>query len=323
MRLFALLAVVSVALSVSGNVPSPQYTEDGQLLLPADYREWVFLSSGVGMTYGPVGAGRGFPPMFDNVFVRPEAYRSFLRTGRWPDKTVFLLEVRYATSHGSINKDGHFQTDLSGLEALVRDEGRFEEKWGFFGFPTRGGEPARTGRRISKEAGCLACHTAHGAVDGTFVQFYPTLLEVAEKKGTLRADFRPFTPSPVRLYHTLANEGWPAAEKVLAAAQAEDPGAAVVNPAVLNSVGYELLGEKKASLAVSLLEWVAAAHPRSANAQDSLAEALEAAGETARARAAAKKALELLPGDTSLPERQRKGIEAANRKRLEDGARPY
>jgi hypothetical protein len=244
MRLPALLAVVSVALSVSGNAPSPQYTEDGQLLLPEDYREWVFLSSGVGMTYGPVGAGRGFPPMFDNVFVRPEAHRSFRETGRWPDQTVFVLEVRYATSHGSINKDGHFQTDLSGLEALVRDEGRFEEKWGFFGFPTRG-VPAPTGRRIGKEAGCLACHTAHGAVDGTFVQFYPTLLEVAEKKGTLRADFRPFTPSPVRLYHTLARDGWPAAEKVLAAARAEDPGAAVVNPAVLNSVGYELLGAKK------------------------------------------------------------------------------
>jgi hypothetical protein len=48
-------------------------------------------------------------------------------------------------------------------------------------------------------------------VDGTFVQFYPTLLQVAEKKGTLRSDFEPFTPSPVRLYHTLTREGWPAA----------------------------------------------------------------------------------------------------------------
>jgi hypothetical protein len=323
MRLFALLALAVAALSVSGEAPAPQYTEDGELVLPEDYREWVFLSSGVGMTYGPVGAGRGLPPMFDNVFVRPEAYRSFREAGHWPDKTVFVLEVRYATSHGSINKDGHFQTDLSGLEALVRDEGRFEDKWGFFGFPTRGGEPSRTGRKLGREAGCLACHTANGAVDGTFVQFYPTLLEVAERKGTLRPDFEPFTASPVRLYHTLTREGWPAAEQVLATARKEDPAAAVVNPAVLNSVGYELLGAKKASLAVSLLEWVAAANPLSANAQDSLAEALEAAGETARARVAAQKALELLPGDTSLAERQRQGIEQASRKRLEGAARPY
>ena len=316
MRMAAILALATLALSVSGNPPVPQYTEDGQLRLPEDYREWVFLSSGVGMTYGPVGAGRGFPPMFDNVFVAPPAYRSFLETGHWPDKTLFVLEVRYATSHGSINRDGHFQTDVSGVEALVRDEARFPEKWRFFGFPTRGGQPARTGRPIAREAGCLACHTANGAVDGTFVQFYPTLLEVAERKGTLRADFKPFTPSPVRLYHTLDEQGWPAAEKVLAAAQAEDPTAAVVSPAVLNSVGHELIGAQKATLAVSLFEWIAAREPRSANAQDSLAEALEAAGESARARVAAQKALDLLPGDTTLDGRQRAAIEQANRKRL-------
>ena len=31
----------------------PRYTADGQLILPSDYREWVFLSSGLGMTYNP------------------------------------------------------------------------------------------------------------------------------------------------------------------------------------------------------------------------------------------------------------------------------
>jgi hypothetical protein len=33
-------------------------------------------------------------------------------------------------------------------------------------------------------------------VDGTFVQFYPTLLEIAEKKGTLRPGFQPIGRSP-------------------------------------------------------------------------------------------------------------------------------
>jgi hypothetical protein len=322
MRPAALLAVAALGLSVPGNVPAPQYTEDGQLVLPERYREWVFLSSGMGMTYGPLGAGRRFPRMFDNVFVNPEAYRSFLDTGHWPDKTVFVLEVRYAASHGSINKDGHFQTDVSGVEALVRDEGRFEKKWGFFGFDTRGGQPAHSGRPIPPDAGCLACHTANGAVDGTFVQFYPTLLEVAQKKGTLRSDFQPFTPSPARLYHVMEGEGWPAAEKLLATAQKDEPDAALVNPAALNSVGYDLLGAKQAALAVSLFVWIATAHPESANAQDSLAEALLAAGEPARARAAAQKALALAAGDPSLNDRQRAAIEQANRKRIEAPAAP-
>jgi hypothetical protein len=44
------------ALILAGQTTSldaPQFTSDGQLVLPKDYREWVYLSSGLGMTYGP------------------------------------------------------------------------------------------------------------------------------------------------------------------------------------------------------------------------------------------------------------------------------
>jgi hypothetical protein len=322
--LLAFTAIAAISLAVSGPEGSnpPRYTADGQLELPADYREWVFLSSGVGMTYGPLGAGRGFPPMFDNVFVSPEAHRAFLRTGRWPDKTVFVLEVRYSASHGSINKDGHFQTGLSGLEALVKDEARFEERWSFFGFDTRGGQPSPRGRRIGKEAGCLDCHRRNGAVDGTFVQFYPTLLEVAREKGTLRPDYEPFTPSPVGLYHLLEEEGWPAGRATLVTARADDPEATLLHPAVLNQIGYDLMAAKKAPVAVALFEWVVAQNPTSANAQDSLADAFEAAGEPDRARAAARRVLELLPRDTSLTGARRKALEQASRRRLEEPPDP-
>ncbi len=194
-------------------VQAARYTDDGRLLLPEDYREWVFLGSGLGMTYGPLGAARAFPAQFDNVFVLPEAHRAFLEAGRWPDGTVFLLEVRYAASHGSINRDGHFQTDLSGLEAHVIDGRRFEERSRFFDFQVQGGRPGPSARPLSRDAGCLACHTKSAAVETTFVQFYPTLLEVAERKGTLRRDFAALAPSPVRLYHTLVGRGWPDAKR--------------------------------------------------------------------------------------------------------------
>src|SRR5580700_5839111 len=70
----------------------PQYTTDGQLKFPANYREWVYLSSGIDMSYGP-GAGMDHS-MFDNVFVNPEAYEYFLANGTWPDKTMLVLQVR-------------------------------------------------------------------------------------------------------------------------------------------------------------------------------------------------------------------------------------
>jgi YHS domain-containing protein len=160
----------------------PQFTADGQLIRPKNYREWIYLSSGLGMTYGPAAeAAHDSNPTFDNVFVNPAAYRSFLETGKWPDKTIFVLEVRASESKGSINNGGHYQGGMLTVEAEVKDEKRFPGKWAFFA-------PGKTGseaKMIPRSASCYSCHAEHGAVDNTFVQFYPTLLEVAKNKGTL------------------------------------------------------------------------------------------------------------------------------------------
>ena len=162
----------------------PVFLADNQLVRPTNYREWIWVSSGLGMTYGPREQSNApAEPRFDNVFVRPEAYRAFMKTGKWPNKTMFVLEIRSSQSHGSINKDGHFQGDLLTIEAEVKDEGRFPEKWGFF--PFRGSEQtAKPAPPATTE--CQSCHSRNGAVDNTFVQFYPTLLEVAKQKGTLK-----------------------------------------------------------------------------------------------------------------------------------------
>ena len=74
---------------------SPDYTSDGQLKFPENYREWVYLTSGFDMSYNPAAMTDGHH-MFDNVFVNPEAYKAFLETGTWPDKTMLVLEVRAA-----------------------------------------------------------------------------------------------------------------------------------------------------------------------------------------------------------------------------------
>jgi hypothetical protein len=160
-----------------GNVP--RYTADGRLLFPEHYREWVYLSTGIDMNYRP-DAGMGHS-MFDNVFVNPGAYKAFVATGTWPDKTMLVLEVRVAGSKSAINKAGHYQTtELMGREVHVKDEARFDGKWAFFGFDSEEPSPM-----IMKEMTCYSCHQQHAAVDTTFVQFYPTLIEIAKKKGTL------------------------------------------------------------------------------------------------------------------------------------------
>jgi hypothetical protein len=147
-----------------------------KLVLPANYREWIFLSSGLGMTYGPLAAP-DTQPRFDNVFVPRPAYEAFRKTGTWPDKTMFILEVRAAESKGSINNGGHYQTEVLGIEAEVKEAG----KWTFYGFGGAGTE----GKPFPRTESCYSCHAQNGAVDNTFVQFYPTLLPVAKEKGTL------------------------------------------------------------------------------------------------------------------------------------------
>jgi hypothetical protein len=120
--------------------------------------------------------------MFDNVFVNPDSYRAFVETGKWPDKTMLVLEVRVAGSNASINKSGHFQTsELMGREVHVKDTARFPDGgWAFFGF-----DETTPSKQVPKEAACYSCHQQHAAVDTTFVQFYPTLIDIAKAKSTL------------------------------------------------------------------------------------------------------------------------------------------
>jgi hypothetical protein len=95
---------------------------------------------------------------------------------------VFVVEVRGAATRGAINKAGSYQSqDVMGLEVHVKDVVRFAATggWAFFGFGSKA--PAAP---FPASQDCYECHREHGLVDTTFVQFYPTLLDVALAKGT-------------------------------------------------------------------------------------------------------------------------------------------
>ena len=179
-----LLSWGSAAFGQDPQPPGPAYTAAGLLQLPGSYREWIFLSAGFDMSYRPdMKMGHH---MFDNVFVNPGAYRDFLRTGTWPDKTMLVLEIRRAQGKGSINVSGNYQdSDVVGVEVHVKDEARFPGSWAFFAF---GGKSVA--KMIDRTADCYSCHAQHAALDTTFVQFYPTLLPIAQSKGTLSPAWR-------------------------------------------------------------------------------------------------------------------------------------
>ena len=153
----------------------------------------MYLTTGFDMSYNP--AMRMGHHMFDNVFVNPEAYKKFVETGTWPDKTTFVLEARGAKDKGSINQAGNYQgTDVMAREVHVKDEARFQGKWAFFPFDGQ----SKTAKMIPQSADCYSCHAAHAAVDTTFVQFYPTLLPIAKSKGTLSAGYLKESEAPAK-----------------------------------------------------------------------------------------------------------------------------
>jgi len=187
------VTVAAFQLNVAAQQPvAPSFTSAGQLVRPLDYRSWVFVTSGLGMTYGPAQPAAGRPPLFDNVFVTRDAYAAFLSSGTWPDKTMFILEGRRAETNVSINNGGHTQGEIAFVESAVKDVERFKSTggWGYFSFDSRDGLLERAAP-LPATASCYACHSSNTAVDNTFVQFYPELFAVAKAKGTIKPSYDP------------------------------------------------------------------------------------------------------------------------------------
>jgi hypothetical protein len=151
--LIACFAVLAAA--PDGKSPKPQYDEKGQLVRPSDYRAWMFL-------------------------VQRWAYDEFAKSGKWPEQSMFVIDERDATSRGSINQKGHYQTDLMGLAVEVKDSAKNPDKWAYYAFSADG----KSADAMPHGNGCFACHDAHAAVEHTFVQFYPTLKVMAKSFGS-------------------------------------------------------------------------------------------------------------------------------------------
>lgn len=182
------LLVLAASLSLLSNArksqadtaPGPQFTSDGKLRRPDGYRRWVYVSSGYAMSYSQTPDGM---QMFTNVFVTPAAYDYYLANGKWPDKTMFVLELYGSASRGSINKSGKYQDDFVGLDVEVKDEARFPDKWAYFDF---GHDSLAVAPDKPSQNACWKCHDQNAAVEHSFVQFYPVLLKVAREKGTIK-----------------------------------------------------------------------------------------------------------------------------------------
>ena len=178
---FVLISVCAASLQVSSpdsRSDLPQYTSGDELVRPESYREWIFLSSRLRVN---IKASSGEGETFGDVFVSRSAYHQFRATGSWPDKTVFVLEKRMSWSKSSAEILDHYEADLIGISVEVKDTARFPEKWAYFSF-----DSSTKTAKANPKAMCWQCHNGGGAVENTYVQYYPTLKPVAQQFGTYR-----------------------------------------------------------------------------------------------------------------------------------------
>jgi Cytochrome P460 len=152
---------------------TPQYDKDGALIRPKDFYTWTFVGSSIGLSYSKESDPYG-PGMFHNVYTQPEAYREFLKTGKFPEKTIFIIDLRDSKQEVSIAKHGYTEGENMGLDVSVKDHSRFPEGWAYFNFEYENGKLAEKAKAHPRDQ-CFSCHSAHAASDNVFTQYYPVL----------------------------------------------------------------------------------------------------------------------------------------------------
>jgi hypothetical protein len=145
-------------------------------LRPKGYREWVFVGSSTGLNYSPNPAPSSADSGtdFKNVYIDPAAYREFVKTGKFPEGTMMVLEIAQAATKNEPGLHGSFASEYVALEASVKDSKRFPGGWAYFGFTDREGKPLAKAKPFP-ESSCLSCHQKKAATDLVFTQFYPVL----------------------------------------------------------------------------------------------------------------------------------------------------
>ena len=128
----------------------------------------------------------------------------------------------------------------------------------------------------------------------------------------------PALPKEIETLNMIDEPGGPAkVSSILAEARRKDPKATLFPEDIVNFMGYEHLRSGDTKGAVEILKLNTEAYPNSANVYDSISDAYLAAGQKDLARLNAKKALELLPNDTSIKdERRRAGIRDSAEQKL-------
>jgi hypothetical protein len=70
----------------------PEYTASGDLILPKDFHEWVYVGSP--LTPNALNDGMANFPEFHNVYIEPGSYEIYKQTNQFPEGTIMFKELQ-------------------------------------------------------------------------------------------------------------------------------------------------------------------------------------------------------------------------------------
>ena len=182
LRLVRYLAVAALfsagPVIAQGNLGVAEYTTGGQLVYPDNLDEWIVMGASLGADYKEQAFDPASPGSLGMVQMEPTAYRYFLEHREYADGTMFLLSFFDARSQSDPQLQGFIQGDMRQQEIHVIDSSRFAEGRGFFVYRSR---DLTSAVKMPDGSSCVQCHTAEGAYNGTFAQFYPTIRDLIVK----------------------------------------------------------------------------------------------------------------------------------------------
>ena len=158
----------------SHEVLRAHFNPKGEVLLPVGYRQWVHVGTRDN-AQGKISIIDGKPtqtPEVLNAYVEPSAFVSYQKTGAWPDGSQMVKEFSAVRVGAGCQPgtylcttefgEGIFETGYVGLGMMVKDEKRFPDApghWGFFEFGHHPPpyDPVSTVRPANQ---CTFCHVA-------------------------------------------------------------------------------------------------------------------------------------------------------------------
>ena len=158
----------------------PEYSAAGDLILPKNFHDWVYVGSP--LTPNALNGGSANFPEFHNVYIEPGSYDVYVKTGKFPEGTIFFKELQLTLkgenpdgSRTEPSGRGFFPGPFNGADVSVKDTKRYASSggWGYYNFNHH--EPKAATAKVREKSECAFCHIASAKKDEIWTQFYPLL----------------------------------------------------------------------------------------------------------------------------------------------------